>query len=383
MQKNKICIITTGHAPFDDRIFHKECKTLVKANYEVMLIATHTHNEVVDGIKIISLPKARSRIHRISVITFKAFWLALKQKADVYHFHDPDFLPAGILLKLFAGSKIIYDVHEDYGKQILYKPYSTKMIRRAIAILTKCTEYVSSKFFAAIITATDDIKNNFSYHIKSISIKNYPILSYFSDTEGKDGDNKEYFKLVYTGALSVNRGIFEMIQSLEYIEKPLKLNLYGNFESDEIEKKTHNLKGFEKVEYFGWIEHENVVKLLGKYNAGLVCLHPIENYKKALPVKLFEYMAAGIPVIASNFSLWKEIVEGNECGICVDPLKPTEIASAIQFYIENPEQRKQMGMRGRKAVIEKYNWDKEGEKLINLYQEVLESDHKTLRSSRS
>jgi len=105
--------------------------------------------------------------------------------------------------------------------------------------------------------------------------------------------------------------------------------------------------------------------------AGLVLYHPVPNHTDAQPNKLFEYMSAGIPVISSNFPLWKEIVEGHQCGICVDPLKPDEIAKAIQWILDNPEKAKKMGENGRRAVEEKYNHTVEEKKLLTLYKLLL------------
>jgi len=135
--------------------------------------------------------------------------------------------------------------------------------------------------------------------------------------------------------------------------------------------KLNNLKGFEKVEFLGWMEHKKLTAMLGIYDAGIVCLHPLPNYVTALPIKLFEYMAAGLPVIASNFPILRKIVEGNNCGICVDPLNSAEIASAIQYLMEHKEKSKKMGENGRQAVLQKYNWEKESEKLTKFYKDIL------------
>lgn len=111
----KICIITTVHSPFDVRIFHKEAKSLVKFGYDVPLIAQNNRNEVVDRIKIIALPKPKNRSMRILGLTWRVFYLALHQHTDVYHFHDPEIIILGIILKIL-GKKIVYNVHEDYEK---------------------------------------------------------------------------------------------------------------------------------------------------------------------------------------------------------------------------------------------------------------------------
>lgn len=369
----KVCHITTVHPPFDVRIFHKECKTLAKAGYEVYLIAQHDKEEMVDGVYIIPLPKVKNRFQRILLLPIRALNIALRLKAHVYHFHDPELLPVGVLLKLLTGKKVVYDVHEDYSKQILSKYYISRILRRSISYLIKMLEHISSLFFDGIVTATDDILRNFSYHKKAISIKNFPIIENFSDTKKVNGGRKDVFNLIYIGGLTEERGIIEVVRALEFVnsKKQLKLILCGEFTPPDLEVRVRSLKGFEKVKYLRWVDHKKIPEFLNKADAGIVCLHPIPNYLTSLPIKLFEYMLAGLPVIASNFPLWKEIIEGNNCGICVDPLDPKEIAEAIKYLIDHPDEARQMGENGRKAVLEKYNWENESKKLLKLYGELL------------
>jgi glycosyltransferase involved in cell wall biosynthesis len=104
--------------------------------------------------------------------------------------------------------------------------------------------------------------------------------------------------------------------------------------------------------------------------AGVVTLHPVRNYVDCQPVKMFEYMAAGIPVIASRFPFWLDIVEGNDCGVCVDPFDPAAIAAAIDHFVTHPELAMRMGENGRRAVLEKYNWQPESRKLIDFYEHL-------------
>jgi len=372
MKNKKIAHLTTVHPPFDVRIFHKECKTLAKSGYEVYLIAQHDKEEIVDGIHLIPLPIVRSRIRRMIYLPIRALKEALKLKANIYHFHDPELIPIGVLLKVFAKGKVIYDVHEDVPKQIMSKYWIPKKLRGIISFIVNLGEKKFSFLFDAIITATDDILKNFSFYRNAISIKNYPMLSKFLEVKGKEKKD-DVFKIIYIGGLSKIRGISEVVKALEYVDsnKEVRLILCGKFSPIEYEKEVRNLKGFEKVDYLGWLEPDEVVNKLVDVDAGIVCLHPITNYVTALPVKLFEYMAAGLPVIASNFPLWREIVEGNNCGICVDPLNPKEIAEAIKYLIEHPDEAQKMGENGKKAVLEKYNWEKESEKLIKLYEDLL------------
>lgn len=376
MANKKICILTTVHPAFDPRIFHKQAKTLINAGYDVSLIAQNDKNKIVNGIKIIALPKPKNRLQRMFGLTLRVLCLSQGQKADVYHFHDPELISVGVILKLL-GKKVIYDVHEDYARQILSKPHLPKITRNAIACLTKTIEYMSSNIFDSIITATDDILKNFTHHKKAIIVRNFPALSTYLYVKKLNDNERDAFNLIYVGGVTEIKGITQIIKALEFIDsnRKFKLILCGRFYPPDYEKEVRGLKGFEKVEYLGWKDPHDIPEFLIRADAGIICFLPEPNYIKAMPIKLFEYMATGLPVIASNFPLWKEIVEGNKCGICVDSLKPEDIAKAIKYLIDHPRIRKEMGENGRKTVIEKYNWEKEKKKLINLYRELLKGNN--------
>ena len=366
---SKVVQLTTVHPPFDTRIFHKEAKTLVRAGYDVTLIAQHDKDEVVDGVKIVALPKPRNRFIRIFGLTWRVFRLALKQQAEIYHFHDPALLPIGVLLKLFTRAKVIYDVHEDVPEQILTKHWIPKHLRRAVAIGFNMVENLLARAMDAMVVATEGIAEKFA-RFSPVVVHNYPDLGMLpSPSVDKEREGKV---LIYVGGISKLRGALEMVRALEYlayIDVP-RLDLIGRFEPSGLEEELQAFSGYRHVRFLGWLQPEDVYKQLRAADVGLVCLHPEPRYVVAWPVKLFEYMATGLPVVASNFPLWREIVEGNNCGLCIDPLNPKEIAEAIEYLLTHPEEAQRMGASGRRAVEEKYNWTKEKAKLIKLYKEL-------------
>jgi len=219
----KVCIITTAHPPFDERIFHKQAKTLVQAGYDVTLIAQHKKNEIVDGVKIIALPKPRNRLTRMLGLTWKAFQIALRQRADIYHFHDPELLPIGVLLKLKTKAKVIYDVHEDVPKQILTKYWIPKLLRHPIAKIVNITEKSLTRFIDAVVVATEGIAENFQ-KFKPVVIHNYPYLKMFSNFSLKE---KKENIVVYVGGITRLRGAIEMVRAMEYLShiKNIRLDL--------------------------------------------------------------------------------------------------------------------------------------------------------------
>jgi len=361
----KVCILTSVHPPFDTRIFHKEAKSLVKAGYDVTLIAQRNKEETVDGIRIVPLPKPKNRLDRMTRTVWVAYRKALKIDADIYHFHDPELIPIGLLLKRH-GKRVIYDVHEDVPRQNLSKSYIPAAFRKPISAMIEIMEAFSARRFDGVVTATPFINKRFlGLGARAVNVNNYPLISELCPTENQWKQKEK--AVCYVGGIAGIRGAFEMVRAIGKIG--YRLFLGGEVESN-IEKKLKEMPGWKNVETLGFLDRNAVKCILSRSMGGLVVLHPSINYRDGLPVKMFEYMSAGIPVIASNFPLWKEIVEGTECGICVDPLNPEEIAGAIRWIIEHPIEAQEMGENGRQAVLDKYNWEQESQKLLMLYEEL-------------
>jgi glycosyltransferase involved in cell wall biosynthesis len=370
----KICILTSVHPPFDTRIYYKQAKSLAKAGYDVTLIAQHDRDEVVEGIRVVALPRPKNRLRRMLGTTWKAFNRARKQKAGIYHFHDPELLPIGVLLKVFTRGKVIYDSHEDVRSELKTKPWLPKVARWFLSLMYRLLERLSLPFIDEIIIAEDSYIKNYKKRSNISVLRNYPVLSYVG---GPAEVKASPPALVYVGGISQTRGALELIESLRLLKtkyEKVTLTLVGPIYSNSLEEKIAKLRkelGLQdNVRLAGQVKHQEIYNLLSGCNIGMAILHPEPNYIESLPTKLFEYMAVGLPVIASNFPLWKEIVEGNNCGLTVDPLKPAEIARAVEYLIEHPEEARKMGQNGQKAVMEKYNWETESRKLIELYENL-------------
>jgi len=209
-----------------------------------------------------------------------------------------------------------------------------------------------------------------------VVVRNYPLLDLFplpKHEKDEKSSSKGPHRLIVTGGLTRFRGIGELVQAAALVgdEYDIRVKLLGRFISKTFEEEVQALPGFERVEYHEWVPYEEVPRHLVEAQIGVVLFHSLPNHINAMPNKLFEYMAAGLPIIASNFPLWREIVEGNECGLTVNPLDPKEIAKAIEYLLLHPEEACRMGNNGRRAVEEKYNWENEGKKLLALYEKLL------------
>lgn len=357
--------ISSVHERCDVRIFVKECAALLAAGYDVnLIVADGMGPEVKNRIQINDVGKPKSRQGRIFVSTFKIFLKSFSSDASVIHLHDPELLPFGLLLKLF-GKKVIFDAHEDVVLQLLNKPYLGQIQRRVLSILYKLVEIFICKRLDGIVAATPAIAEKFEkYNSNVVTVCNYPLLTEFLAIRS----SKRASNIVcYVGGISQTRGISGILDALDLTQSKAVLYLAGACLEPDFKLEIESNKSWYKVKDFGTVDRAGVVSIYESASLGLVTLFPIPNYLEALPVKMFEYMAAGLPVVASNFPLWKRLISDTKCGICVDPEKPQEIAGAIDYLLSNPVEAKAMGKNGRKAVVDLYNWDNEQAKLIAMY----------------
>jgi glycosyltransferase involved in cell wall biosynthesis len=368
MCKISITHVTSVHPRYDTRIFLKECSSLAKIqNYKVSLIvADNQGDEIKNNVEIYDVGKLQGRINRILKTTQKVYNKAVELDSDIYHLHDPELIGIGLKLKKL-GKKVIFDAHEDVPKQLLSKPYLNRFLLGLLSKTFAIYEKITCSKFDYIVTATPTIQEKFLVFNKNvIDIKNFPIVSELgNDIQWNDKKNE----VCYIGAITATRGIREIIESLAYLDG-VKLNLAGNFVEKDVEDEVKKSAQWQSVHEYGFVNREKIAQILGKSKVGLVTLHPLISYQEALPIKMFEYMLAGIPVVSSNFPLWSDIVEKSNCGICVNPLSPKEIADAISYLISHPIEAQQMGKNGKEAVLQMYNWDNEAKRLLKMYEEL-------------
>lgn len=369
----KACILTSVHKAQDVRIFHKQAQTISRYGYDVVLIGQHDRHEIANGIRIIPLRKPRNRLLRM-IGTLRLLLLGLKEDADVYHFHDPELIPVGLTLKLL-GRKIIYDVHEDYGASIMSKNWIPGFARRLVARAMNCVETLSSRLFDAVIAVDSNIAGKFGG--RAVVIANHPHLNMPCHVRTNDGEvlvrRKDIFTCIYAGGLDKNRGVCQMVKALEHISFPIRLILMGEFENEGIRKEVEALPGFSKVDYRGMRPWPEVIRSVSASDAGLIMFQPTPAHMNITTGnnKFFEYMMAGIPVVAADLPGLRKIMEENDCGITVDPTEPLEIARVIEYLHDHRDIARKMGKNGRKAFLDKYNWESQEKKLLQLYEKVL------------
>lgn len=362
-----VCHITTIHPAKDTRIFQKECVSLAHKGYEVTLLAGNATTEQDSGVRTIGVEiPSGSRMQRFRKAARRLYEKAQEVDADVYHFHDPEFLPWAEKLAE-QGKRVIYDAHEDVPRQLLAKHYIPKPFRKIVSRRFEKMENRVVGKLAHVVTATTHIRDRFlNYNPNCTDVKNYPKLA---ELGGVTPFKQKKREVCYVGSITRVRGIVELVKAMAGLD--YRLNLGGAFSDQELRNEVVTLEGWKNVNELGFLSREEVKKVLAESRVGMVALHPIINYIDALPVKMFEYMAAGIPVVSSNIPMWQEIVNDAACGLCVDPMNPDEIREAILELLTNDEKAREMGENGRKAVEDKYNWEAEEHRLFGVYEQVL------------
>lgn len=378
--KTKIAHLTTVHSLLDNRIFHKECKTLAGAGFDVVLIGPHgleNVENIVDGVRVRMIPKPKNRLFRMTCTAWQTLRVVLSEKPSISHLHDPELLPWGWLLRFLSESLVVYDMHENVPKQLLTKSWLPSVLRPLIAFIFKNFERLLL-IGIPVIYAEKSYVPDYPWVKKSVVVLNMPLTEQLVEI-----NEQKYEKptVGYIGGVHPLRGSLMTLEALGNLSKEgvfVGWECIGPIEKDHENQLREHIKLLNlKVKLRGYLGSLDGCRIISRCHIGLAVLHPIPNYLESFPTKLFEYMALGIPVVASNFPLYKQVVEAHGCGLCVDPVNAKDIAMAIRWLLENPVKAREMGERGRSAVAEKFNWKNEGEKLIDFYREFIGHPHAT------
>lgn len=361
----KIAHLTTVHDANDNRIFYKECMSLCNVGYEVCLIAAGAHSEVKNKIRIIGFKSEKGRLKRFFKTSFvDLLKICFREKIDVYHFHDPEIIPAAFVLRLM-GKIVVYDVHENNPASILSKDYIKSIIlKKCISILFNFFEKSISRIFTAIVTARPDISEHFKHDLL-ITLRNFPKLSDLNHSAKEVAIKKNKPSVIFVGGITKIRGIYQLLEA--FSEMPdYDLWLLGPIGDNELKNKIEQSP--ENIKYFGVVDANYVFSYIYKADIGIITFLPVPNHINTLATKPFEYMACGKPMVMSNFKYWEDFFQ--DSSLYVDPYSPKDIIRAIKKILNDNGLKQHMSVVNKKKIFTEYNWEEESKKLIDLYKKL-------------
>lgn len=366
---SRVVHVTTVHPRDDIRIFRKECVSLARAGYEVVQVVGDGQGAaVVDGVRIVDIGvRPAGRLARMRRQPAAALAAVRRERPALVHLHDPELLPLGATLAR-EGLPVVYDAHEDVPRQILTKQWIPVALRPAVARAFEVYENRQVRQLAAVSAATPHIAERFAQVARlAVNVGNYPFEDELAPAAGARPRER---MVCYVGGLMRTRGLLQMVRAVALVPG-LRLVLCGRFEDAALEAAVRAEPGWGRVQWLGQVGREPVREVMARASAGLVTLLPMPSYLDALPIKMFEYMSAGLPVVASDFPLWRGIVQRHRCGVVVDPADPAAIAAAIGSILDDPARAQAMGEAGRAAVLTAYRWPVAERELLALYDRLI------------
>lgn len=358
----------------DIRVFHKECVSLVKAGYDVTMICPNAKSRIQQGVKIIGVEySAKTDRERFTILPKLLYQKALEVNADIYQFNDPASIGYGSKLKRM-GKKVIFDAFEDHPSMWMNRGNGLKgFVYKFIGFVYKQYEMVKCKEFDAAIVCYHWTRDRFKKVNNNVElVLNFPVINR-EEIKERPLRTTDDIKICYAGTISDAWNIPTLINAIENLNG-VRFNLAG-WTGDELMNRMKSLKGWKKVNFLGKLPKQEVNEKIYNYSDIGVALYHYSPLCKGMVGnmsnnKLFEYLLMGMPVICTDFDLWKEVVEKNHCGICVNPSDENAIAEAIRYIQEHKEEAYQMGLNGQRAVLTEYNWDSQERILLSVYKKV-------------
>lgn len=366
----RIAHLTPHRDPFEPRTFF-QCQSLAEAGFEVVLVAPHDRDLERDGVRLLAVPRYRGRLERVTRTAWRTVRRGLAARPALFHIHDPELIPWGLLLRL-TGRPVVYDVHEDYAQAAGVRDWIPGPARRLLAALYGGVAALARRCFTVIIAER--------YYARSfpgaVEVLNYARTEEFAGLDAIARTAPPHPRALYTGSVTASRGGRHHARLLAHLPAEAEVALVGVCPEPDLardlliqsqEDPRLILRTAER-----WVPRQTIVEAYGEaWTCGLALFPDTPHYREKELTKFFEYMAAGLPIVASGFPVWRRLIEGEGVGICVDPEDAAAAARAVLWLQEHSDEARAMGERGRRAVAERFNWASQAVRLVELYRDLL------------
>ncbi len=374
-----VCHFTVAHTELKSRTFHRELLPLAGIGINIRYVAPVKSTGAYQGVQFVPLRRRQSRLQR-TLTAIGLLPLLLRQNASLYHFQDPELFPAAFALKLIFRKRVVYDAYEDFPALVAAKNSIPSICRPLAAKLIGVIEALAARCFDGLVTADGSTLRRLARRPRSrkLVFYNFPNLEFFPEPETASA---KPFDVVYRGGLSPRAGtrvLLDAVALLAAEHRHIRLLLLGYFDDAEAEtrfrEKIRTLGMEANVEVRGRIPHEEMAAALASARIGVSPLLPIPKFLTNIPVKIFEYWACGIPVVATDLPPMRPFFRDGEAGLLVSPSHRKElarsIAQSIGWLLDHPEMAREMGQRGRALVTARFNNAAEVPKLRRFCERI-------------
>ncbi|SKC17174.1 glycosyltransferase [Dyadobacter psychrophilus] len=370
--KRRVLLLSTVHPATDPRILYKIAPSLAK-EYQVFCALPNAKPDTADGtFTVISLPDFQSLFLRLLFSHIVVLYKCLRIRPDLVHIFVPELIPIAFVFKLLGG-KVIYEVQENLFKKFSIKTHNNAWLYRR---LFRFFDHCARKHFALIFTEDAYVREYDKLAHPAAIVRNYALPS-FIDTYLANGPSTSVNpEIIYMGVISLERSFDTIVVALATLKKrypDFKMHLFGSLRiaQHEIEKLPGYDEIAENLTFYGYTDQKKIFEYARNAVAGIALLKPVADYPESYTTKLFEYMSLQVPVITSDFPLYRNVVEQSGCGFCISPYRADLLSEKLQWLIENPEERIRMGRNGRNSVEKMYNWTSEEDTLLSFYRALL------------
>lgn len=372
MKKLRILHVSTAHPPNDPRLAYRVIPSLA-THYSLFALLPKSSTGYANGVRYRSLPFFRRVITRLFISHPIVFWHTLWLRPSLLHIYDPELLPLARLIQLLTGIPVIYEVHENLYKKLREKASNQGAL---VTHFFRWFDTMARRHFYLIFTEHGYLHTYTSLAKPSVVIYNYPDLPFLEPFRRPYAPNETEPEFFYIGWISLERAFDTLVATFALLKTSyphFRVHLFG--ERTLSDNDLMKLPGFESIRenliFYGYTDHQRALPYAARATAGLALLKPVGDYPESYTTKMFEYMALGLPVVTSDFPLYRDIIERHQCGYCVSPTNPVQVANALVSLVERPDESAIMGQRGRHSVETLYNWRSEAQKLLAYYTLVI------------
>lgn len=371
---SKVLIFTSVHPLHDSRIV-KQVNSLQQAGYDCTLVAPWAGHERNYAIKERYFDRKAGVFGRVlaQMIFLRT---ALFCQWNFIHFHDFDTVPAATLLRLLTWRRVIYDVHENYGEEVMTREYIPLSIRRPLRWLVDAIEWIGVRIIGRVVVVVPVQKQRFRRWgcMKITMVRNYASMQMAPPAPVDPLKVQHEGYVISTSGQTINYGALLVLDAaaiLTRLGESVPIRGIDRFEGAPGLKERVlariSEEGMQNYKFLPRVAPHEIGSYLSSSAIGLSIRLDTPSMRKGIPTKLFEYMAYGIPIIVTDVGYQADIINESKAGIVIPANNAEALANAILRLWRDPELRARLGRAGREAFFREYCWETEVRKLLDFY----------------